>query len=119
MRPDIRSIQHIEETTGAVKTAVVHLALPADHGAFAGHFPGRPILPGVVQLDWAVQLAAICFGYEYRPARRLRVKFNRIIPPGPADLSVSLRFDPARAEIAFSYRIGDVLASSGSAWLDP
>jgi 3-hydroxymyristoyl/3-hydroxydecanoyl-(acyl carrier protein) dehydratase len=119
MRPDILSIQHAEETTGAVKTAVVQLALPADHCAFAGHFPGRPILPGVVQLDWAVQLAAVCFGYEFRPARRLRVKFMRIISPCPSDLSVSLRYDPARAEIAFSYRIGDTLASSGSALLDP
>jgi hypothetical protein len=43
----------------------------------------------------------------------------RIITPCPSVLSVSLRYDPARAEIAFDYRIGDILASSGSACLDP
>jgi 3-hydroxymyristoyl/3-hydroxydecanoyl-(acyl carrier protein) dehydratase len=114
MSPVVVSVEHSGE-----HVAIVRLALPADHDAFAGHFPGRPILPGVVQLDWAVQLGATCFGYAFRPARRVRVKFMHVIRPHPSGLAVALRYDPARAEVAFEYRIGDTVASRGSACLDP
>lgn len=114
MSPVVLSIEPSSE-----HTAIVWLALPADHEAFAGHFPGRPILPGVVQLDWAIQLAATCFGFESRPATQVRVKFMHVIGPDPADLSLSLRYDPSRAELAFEYRIGDTVASRGSARLAP
>ena len=35
----------------------VDLRVPADLACFPDHFPGFPLLPGVVQLDWALALA--------------------------------------------------------------
>ncbi len=36
--------------------------VPVDHAAFAGHFPGRPIVPGVVLLDRVAQAVAAALG---------------------------------------------------------
>ena len=36
----------------------ISLHFPADHPAFAGHFPGHPMVPGALLLDAAVQAIA-------------------------------------------------------------
>ena len=62
------------------------LALPiaADHPAFAGHFPGAPIVPGVVLLDEAVRAIELADGGEPRCWRIASVKFLRPVRPGEA-----------------------------------
>lgn len=48
---------------------------------FQGHFPGFPVLPGVVQLHWAVELSQENFGFESGPHEVMRLKFKSIIVP--------------------------------------
>lgn len=57
------------------------LFVPADYPAFAGHFTGHPILPGVVQLDWAIQLGCQHFGYTAAVAHVEVLKFQQLIQP--------------------------------------
>ncbi len=61
--------------------------IDASHPALPGHFPGHPIVPGVVLLD---HLAA-CIESEWRAQLRglPQVKFLRPLLPGePAQMSV-------------------------------
>jgi len=48
---------------------------------FLGHFPSNPILAGVVQLRWAVELSREHFGYCSGPREIMRLKFKSIIVP--------------------------------------
>ena len=109
--PDILDIQTTDDEV------VLTLALPGHLAVFAGHFPGNPILPGVVQIDWAMRLAVRYLGVADPVACDFQVKFRRIIPPG-VRLSVSLRHDRAKGALAFEYRIGDETASSGRVRLE-
>ncbi|QQC63819.1 AMP-binding protein [Paraburkholderia ginsengisoli] len=88
------------------------LRVPPTLVHFAGHFPGLPILPGVVQVDWAVRLAA-----DHVPAVRAvasidRLKFMAPVSPG-AVLRLTLAHDAARRRVQFAYRLDGRECASG------
>lgn len=58
------------------------LAVAADHPAFDGHFPGAPVLPGVVILDEALRAIELTQGGEPRCWRIASVKFLKTVGPG-------------------------------------
>lgn len=58
--------------------------VPFDHPAFAGHFPGAPILPGVLLLDAALRAIAEARGIAPDQCEICSVKF--LSPAGPGDL---------------------------------
>ena len=64
------------------------LCFAAGHPAFAGHFPGRPLVPGVLLLDAALHAAAqasIDAGESPAPGCRIAsVKFLSPVLPGEA-----------------------------------
>ncbi|WP_187830203.1 hypothetical protein [Siccirubricoccus phaeus] len=83
-------------------------SVPADHPALPGHFPGRPILPGVLLLD-AVLLAAGCA--HGRGISILRAKFTA--PVGPGD-QVEIALKPREAgTVLFTCRRGGSTVLTG------
>jgi 3-hydroxymyristoyl/3-hydroxydecanoyl-(acyl carrier protein) dehydratase len=81
-------------------TAVAELWIAPDLYHFQGHFPGQPILPGVVQIEWAMALARTVFPLPRRLARMETLKFQALIQPGMR-LSLDLHWRPERAQVEF------------------
>lgn len=82
---------------------------------FAGHFPEVALLPGVVQIGWAVELAR----QHLAPARGLgafqamsAVKFMRVIQPG-AHVCLQLALAEDCRELSFEFESDGHCCSTG------
>lgn len=83
-----------------------------DHPAFAGHFPGRPIVPGVVLLDRALALAAAAMGGSEDGWQVGNAKF--LSPVGPGEWLTLVLKPGVGGSIAFTIHAGERLVASGS-----
>lgn len=95
------------------------LHIDAAHPALAGHFPGRPIVPGVVLLAEAMRAIESREGADFALRHRLAsVKFLK--PVGP-DARLALRVDfAADSRIAFTLsERGQPVASGSFARIEP
>ncbi|MHB1654885.1 MAG: AMP-binding protein [Burkholderiales bacterium] len=91
--------------------------IPLDHPAFPGHFPGMPILPGVVLLDWAMQ--AIADSAALIPERCTINSVKFLSPAYPGDTLTLVHEPSSSGAIRFDIRSGTRKIAAGSVLLNP
>ncbi|WP_207283417.1 AMP-binding protein [Pseudomonas sp. FW300-N2F2] len=108
-RPKAPEVLEQVETDGEWS---LRLVVPPDLAYFSGHFPTAPVLPGVVQVDWALSLGRQLLDLPPRFVGMEVLKFQQLVRPGD-DIQLHLRFDRERGKLYFAYRNATAACSSG------
>lgn len=111
-QPEILSVRREGDT------ARLALRIPKELSYFRGHFAEVPLLPGVVQVDWAIRLAHQQFGMLVHFKRLSALKFMRVLSPGDG-VDLVLDWHASDHELVFRYEAGETLFSSGRILLAP
>jgi 3-hydroxymyristoyl/3-hydroxydecanoyl-(acyl carrier protein) dehydratase len=96
----------------------LQLLVPLDLLYFRGHFPRLAILPGVVQIHWAIVFGRRHFPLGASKPTTLQVKFRRLVRPGER-LTLDLRYAPEHKRLFFDYRDQGEARSTGHIVLEP
>ncbi len=108
-RPKAPEVLEHVETDGEWS---LQLVVPPDLAYFSGHFPTAPVLPGVVQVDWALSLGRQLLDLPPRFVGMEVLKFQQLVRPGD-EIQLHLRFDRERGKLYFAYRNDTAACSSG------
>ena len=94
---------------------IVRLSIAAAHPAYAGHFSGRPILPGVVLLDAAIQAFAVTHANANANANaRMQFKSAKFLRPVLPGETLYLHYEETPSgDLHFEIHGGDRKVASG------
>jgi 3-hydroxyacyl-[acyl-carrier-protein] dehydratase len=92
---------------------VRHVDVAADHPAFEGHFPGRPLLPGVAVVAEVLEAARTVPGLAARIGASPHIDVVKFLAPVLPGARLVIRFRLLAAALEFRVDDGDHVAASG------
>jgi 3-hydroxyacyl-[acyl-carrier-protein] dehydratase len=105
------------------RRVVARRAVRAEDPWFAGHFPGRPVMPGVLIVEAMAQTGAIAVLFEEANRGKIAFfagiddcRFKRVVEPGDV-LTLTCEIAEMRGPIGrgkATAHVGDVLAARGT-----
>ncbi len=83
----------VVESGATESTISARIKLDSDHHLFEGHFPGSPVMPGVVQLQIVREILEVHFQQKLKMTQMRTCKFLQIINPREAGyLQIEAKF---------------------------
>jgi 3-hydroxyacyl-[acyl-carrier-protein] dehydratase len=105
------------------RRVVARREVRAEDPWFAGHFPGRPVMPGVLIVEAMAQTGAVAVLVEEENRGKIAFfagiddcRFKRVVEPGD-ELTLTCEIDTVRGPIGrgkATARVGDELAARGT-----
>jgi hypothetical protein len=110
-------LPQMRELARELQRVLLEISAPASLIYFDGHFDVAPILPGVVQVDWAMH-----YGRQYFPLPATfkgvnALKFQQVIRP-EMPVQLELTYDGAKGSLHFSYASAAGQHASGRVMLE-
>lgn len=90
----------------------LQICVPAAEQELGGHFPDFPIVPGVLLVAWAIELASRSFDLGTFIGVS-SAKFRRPLRPGD-EVSAVLEWHADSAKLRYVYRLHDVECARGT-----
>lgn len=99
---DFYTIQDFMAGNSQIKAAIL---LNVNHEVYKGHFPGQPVVPGVIQIQILRELSEKAFGRKLFIGEVSSAKYLNMIVPGDKPIIVEIGSKP----IDDGYRINGVI----------
>lgn len=105
------SLPDIVEQSMSDSRLILKLRINHDIRYFEGHFDEMPVLPGVVQLNWAIEYAVKYFEIDFNLVSVDVLKFQKLLLPD-SDVTLTIHMKTAQ-KFEFCFYNGDDVYSSG------
>ena len=102
MLPEVINTRLLEDDNPAVTCAQVSLRIPRSLPCLPGHFETAPVVPGVVQIDWAVHFARKLLDIPGEFAGMENIKFKQLLVP-EEQAELTLTFDRKKQRLAYRF----------------
>ena len=90
----IKDFYSVSDFSASQDSATETILLNPNHQVYKGHFPGQPVVPGVIQVQILRELLEQTFKKKFFIKEVVSAKYLNVIVPGSKPLTVEITFKP-------------------------